>query len=291
MRALFLSRSMLRFKSSLSLLLCLLLMGLSNLHFMRRWRTHAAIVVFPVQVAAALPQRMVSTFYQNIAGNQSLLAANAQLRAENLLLQAKVQQLLQFSVEHKKLQQLISSVTQVQEQHQLVGRVLAVDPVFPRQQIIIDKGARQQVYVGQPVLDGHGILGQVIAVTPLTARVILLDDPQSAIPVESSRTHLRAIAIGRRGQTDLYLKLLNGDNDIKPGDQWVASGLGLRYPAGFPVGVVTKIVPQPINQALQVTLQPAAALNRVREVLLVWPRFPAVTAMARQQLKSSAVPY
>ena len=242
------------------------------------------MAVVPIQWLSHVPMRVGSRLYQSVASNQNLLIENAKFRAQNLLLQAKVQQLLRLSEENKYLRGLLDSNTQTKHSRELVGRILMVDPQMTRQQVIVDKGSLQKVYVGQPVLDGRGVFGQVIDVTPLTSRVLLLNDASSAIPVENSRTHQRAIAIGRLNHGLLTLIHLTVDSRVEKGDRWVASGLGLRFPAGYPVGVVVKITKQSDAPTLQAWLAPSARLNQAQQVLFIWPYSPKVVLMARKQL-------
>ncbi len=138
-------------------------------------------------------------------------------------------------------------------------------------QIVIDKGTGAGVYVGQAVLDSEGLFGQVVSVDRFTAHVLLLTDRLHALPVEVNRTGVRGIAAGT-GQVDqLRLEDIPTTADVREGDLMVSSGLGGRFPRGYPVGKVTSVLIEPGAATSVVVAQPTAQLDRSRHVLLVFP--------------------
>lgn len=292
MRSLFLRSSFLRLQIILALGLCcgLMLLDKHSAQFHLR-RQQLAIVVAPIEWLSDLPGRSIEWVYQTTVGNQLVLQQNAQLQAQDLLLRAKLQQLLQLTQENHQLRALLNSSLQFKIKQRLVGHVLAIDPVAPRRQLIIDKGARQHVFVGQPVLGAQGVVGQVIDVTPLTSRVMLLADPESAIPVENTRTHQQAIAVGRLHQDQLQLLFTTQEHDLQVGDQWVASGLGLRFPAGYPVGRAVQVSSMQSSQHVVVWIETATNIDSEHQVLLIWPQSPKIVKLARKQLRISPALY
>ena len=167
--------------------------------------------------------------------------------------------------------------------------MIGVDPNPFTHRILIDKGERDGVFLGQPVLDARGLMGQVVEIMPYTARVLLLTDSTHSIPVQVNRNGLRAIASGVGNPESLDLRHVADTADIKEGDLLVSSGLGQRFPAGYPVAVVTKVVHDPGQPFALVRAKPTASLNRSRYVLLVFsdPRSPeeraADAAVAQQK--------
>ena len=140
-----------------------------------------------------------------------------------------------------------------------------------KHQIRINKGQKEGAYDGQPILDANGIMGQIVHVSPFYSDVLLITDPTHSLPVEINRNGLRAIAVGT-GQRDLLLlEHLPTNADISVGDLIVSSGLGRRFPAGYPVGIVEKITLDPGEPFAKIIVKPSAKLQRSREVLLVWP--------------------
>ena len=136
--------------------------------------------------------------------------------------------------------------------------------------VMVDKGLRFGVSVGQPVFDNFGVVGQVIRSMPLNSEVIMITDPGHAIPVTNNRNNIRTIAIGSGQSNQLSLPFLPNNADIKPGDLLVTSGLGGKFPSGYPVAIIDKVTTQPDKPFLKITATPSAHLNRSHELLIVW---------------------
>ncbi|MBU2323899.1 MAG: rod shape-determining protein MreC, partial [Gammaproteobacteria bacterium] len=175
------------------------------------------------------------------------------------------------------------------------------DPNPFTHRILIDKGERDGVFLGQPVLDASGLMGQVVEVMPYAARVLLLTDVTHSIPVQVNRNGLRAIATGTGNPERLELRHVADTADIKEGDLLVSSGLGQRFPAGYPVATVTEVIHDSGQPFAIVRAVPTANLNRSRYMLLVFtdPRTPeqraidsaeAQEAADRQALEQPAAP-
>jgi rod shape-determining protein MreC len=144
--------------------------------------------------------------------------------------------------------------------------------------LVIDKGSRNHIYVGQPIADARGVLGQVVQVTPYTSTVLLVSDERHAIAVELNRTGLRAVAVGTGQAEQLLLSFVPTNADVKVGDLVVSSGLDKRFPAGYPVGEVTEVSTEPGDPFAHIKVKPSAQIGHSREVLLVWPQRRATEA-------------
>jgi rod shape-determining protein MreC len=152
----------------------------------------------------------------------------------------------------------------------LVAELLAVDLDPYRQRIVINKGARHGAFVGQPLLDAHGVMGQITEVNPISASAILISDPSHALPVQINRNGLRMLAFGTGNPQVLSLRHVSVNADVQVGDVVSTSGLGGRYPPDYPVGRVTRVHHQPGEPFVVVEAAPFSHLDRSREVLLVW---------------------
>ncbi|MGH6884702.1 MAG: rod shape-determining protein MreC, partial [Geminicoccales bacterium] len=141
-----------------------------------------------------------------------------------------------------------------------------------RHRIVLNKGTRDGAYQGQAILDAQGIVGQVTRAEPFTSEAVLISDPSHAMPVQVNRNGLRTIAVGTGDIARLALPFLPNNADIRPGDLLISSGLGGGFPAGYPVAQVTEVETAPGQPFANVSAEPMAALNRDREVLLVWSR-------------------
>ena len=198
-----------------------------------------------------------------------LIAENERLKAESLLMQRRVQKLAALTEQNVRLRELLNSAALVDDKV-LVSELIGVDPNPFTQRIMIDKGENDGVFVGQPVLDASGLMGQVVEVMPYTARVLLLTDTTHSIPVQVNRNGLRAIAVGTGNPERLELRYVADTADIKEGDLLVSSGLGQRFPAGYPVATVKEVIHDSGQPFAVVRAVPTAKMNRSRYVLLVF---------------------
>jgi rod shape-determining protein MreC len=208
---------------------------------------------------------------KNLQSHQVLLQQNTELNAKVLILQGELQKLQALQTENQKLRALLDSSPTIKHSRLMIAEVMAVQASPFQQEIILNKGTDDEVFVGQAVLDAHGIMGQVIEVSPYTARVLLLTDSRSGIPVQNNRTGLRGIVYGQGGSGVLNWVDVAPNADVKVGDTLASSGLGGRYPVGYPVGIVSHINRFTDDQFLQIQVIPAAQMNSSEQVLLVWP--------------------
>src|SRR5690606_19582990 len=146
----------------------------------------------------------------------------------------------------------------------LVAEVLAVELSTLRQRVVVNKGAADGVFKGQSVLARGGLMGQVMRVGPWSAEVILISDPEHAVPVQVARSGLRTIAVGQGNTGVMTLPYLPVNSDIKVDDLLVTSGLGGVFPAGYPVARVLDVGRDPGQPLAQVHAQPLAAIDRDR---------------------------
>lgn len=232
-------------------------------------RAALAVAVYPLRAAVDAPFAVAHWLGTTLASREALIEENQALLAERMHLRVRLQRMAALEAENVRLRALMQSARML-EHRVLVAEILQVDLDPFRHRVVIDKGARDGVHLGQPVLDAGGIMGQVTAVDSLGAEVILITDPSHAIPVEVVRNSVRTIAIGTGELDRLELPYLPNSADIEPGDMLVSSGLGGRFPRGYPVGTVVTVAREPTRAFAHITARPAAALDRSREVLLAW---------------------
>ncbi|MGH8307300.1 MAG: rod shape-determining protein MreC, partial [Gammaproteobacteria bacterium] len=225
-------------------------------------KVHAALstLVYPVQAAVNAPYALASWAEQKLATHSALVKENSALKQQLLRDSAQLQQLAALQQENSHLRELMQAGTKVNGRV-VVATLLAVDMNPFRHMIVIDKGAHDQVYEGQTLLDNHGIIGQVIRVGPVSSEAALITDPSQAIQVQINRTGLRTLAIGGADVNVLTLPYLANNADVKPGDLLVTSGLDGRYPTGFPVAVITQVRRDPAEPFAAVTAQPVADMD------------------------------
>jgi rod shape-determining protein MreC len=172
-----------------------------------------------------------------------------------------------------RLRELLDSSIKIDDRV-LIAEVLHVEMDPLKRQIIINKGSQDQAFIGQTIIDAMGIVGQIIHVTPYTSTVILITNPDHAIPVQVARNGIRSIAVGSQEDYRLELPYLATNADVKTGDLLITSGLGGRFPYGYPVAEVYRVEQDEIATFSNVYARPTARLDRHREVLMVWPEDP-----------------
>lgn len=234
-------------------------------------RRGLSVLVYPLQAAASLPVRLIDVLADTFATRSRLQIDNVRLLAENRELRARSLRFDALMRENERLRLLLESSANRGEEV-AVADILEIDRNPVSRQIVIDKGSRQHIYVGQPIADAHGILGQIVEVTPFTSTALLIADARHAMAVQVNRTGLRAIAVGAGDADQLFLNFVPTNADVQVGDLVISSGLDNRFPAGYPVGEVSEVSTSPGEQFAKVAVKPSAEISRVREVLLVWPQ-------------------
>ncbi|MBX9405181.1 rod shape-determining protein MreC [Pseudomonas baetica] len=232
-------------------------------------RSQMSLVLMDAYWITDLPGRLWEGVASQFGSRTELVAENEKLKTENLLLQGRMQKLAALTEQNVRLRELLNSSALVNEKVE-VAELIGMDPNPFTHRIIINKGERDGVVLGQPVLDARGLMGQVVELMPYTSRVLLLTDTTHSIPVQVNRNGLRAIASGTGNPERLELRHVADTADIKEGDLLVSSGLGQRFPAGYPVATVKEVIHDSGQPFAIVRAVPTAALNRSRYMLLVF---------------------
>jgi len=236
--------------------------------WLARARAQANVLVQPVWALAGLPGRLGTQVKDNAASHGQLVDENRELRNQLLIANARLTRLQTAALDNAQLRELLNVAERSGLDVQLAPILdIDLDPV--RQRLVLAAGTRDGVHMGQAVIDAGGLMGQVIATTASNATVLLLTDPDHAVPVTVARNGVRLIVYGR-GDT-LELRDIPLSAGVEVGDEIVTSGLGGRFPAGFPVGRITALRPDDTHAFLVGELKPAAQLDRGRDVLLLRP--------------------
>ena len=242
----------------------------SRLSYLTSIRSSLSAVIYPIQLVGSLPSDLASWTSAYFQSRANLKEQNKGLQATNLLNSFKLQKLRGLERENLRLRELLGSSFRLPERV-LMAELLRIDSDLFSQHVVINKGESDAIFEGQPVLDSNGVMGQVMAVSQFSSRVILLTDPSHGTPVQVNRNGLRSVARGRGLNKFLQLEYLPHNSDIRAGDLLVTSGLGGRFPAGYPVGTVISVKESPGKNFSEVTVEPTASIETSREVLLVLP--------------------
>ena len=233
-------------------------------------RSGLSVIVYPLQYLVDLPVSASSWIGENLSSRETLLEENKKYKIQQTLFKAQLQKLQSLKSENLRLRELLQASKKVSE-HILIGELLSVSLEPFTRQILINKGSNNDVYLGQPLVDAEGAMGQIIHVGPFSSSAMLITDANHAIPVQVNRNGLRAIAVGTGATENLDIPYLPISADIVEGDLLTTSGLGGRFPTGYPVATVTQVTKDPTLPYAVITAIPTAQLEKAREVLLVWP--------------------
>ncbi len=233
-------------------------------------RSVLAIAVSPILHLTESPYRAGAYLGEFFSSHASLRRRNAELEGESLRLQGLATRYEAVLEENDRLRRLFDSRTRLRSDV-LIAELIEIVPDPSRHEVVIDKGSANGVAVGQAVVDSTGVVGQIVETSPVTSRVLLITDARHSLPVEVLRNNLRTIAAGTGSEDTLVLKDLSVTSGIREGDRLVTSGLGRRFPFGYPVGVVESVVTDQMQRFAQVEAEPSALLDRSRHVLVVFP--------------------
>ncbi|MBS3983267.1 MAG: rod shape-determining protein MreC [Dethiobacter sp.] len=231
-------------------------------------------VVAPVQGVFGRFARSVEGLLISVKGYQFLVAENRRLQDElaaTLVLEAR---LTEFRHENHRLRQMLNF--EARSEHQLIAaEVVARDPSGWFQTVSINKGSLHGVAENLAVVTSEGLVGSVLAVSPVTSQVLLLTDSRRAVSAMVQRSREPGTVGVVEANADLpgYLRMINlpRDANIQPGDTIISSGLGGIYPQGLVLGYVLEMVEEELGLLRFALLRPAANFNRLEEVFVVVP--------------------
>lgn len=244
---------------------CLFLLVDGHTSLLDRARFVLGTIASPLHFAAQLPRTVGGMVARAFASHAQVRRENSALRHEVVELRGLLTRHDAVLRENARLRELYESRERARED-MLVAELVGVseNPLG----IIIDKGHLRDVRVGHAVTDSAGLLGQVVETSALTSHVLLITDSRHSVPVRVLRNDVRAIAAGN-GEDGLVLKNIPSTLDVRQGDRLVTSGLGGRFPPGYPVGEVTAVVQAPGELFATATARPTAGIDRSRQVLVV----------------------
>lgn len=236
--------------------------------WLSRVRDRAELLVQPLWAVAGWPGQVVQALSNDAGTRTSLIAENRRLRNALLMSNARVARLNAATADNARLRGLLGAVERGGLDVQLAS-ILDIDLDPTRQRLVLDAGSSDGARVGQVLIDAGGVVGQIIETTPMHATALLLTDPDHALPVAVLRSGVRLVAYGTGRSDRLTLASIPLSSDVKVGDVVVTSGLGERFPAGFPVGTIAALRPDESRAFLIGDVKPAAQLDRGRDVLLL----------------------
>ncbi|MDA1370212.1 MAG: rod shape-determining protein MreC [Proteobacteria bacterium] len=242
----------------------------SRFGYLDKVRFGLGYVTTPVYWVADIPTRVSFWIDDVFVSRTDLLQDNESLRAELLVAQRELQLLESLASENSRLRAL-NEATRVIQGAVLPAEIINVSPDPFSKRVLINKGASDAVFIGQPLLDANGLMGQVDEVLPFTSWVLLITDSHHVTPVEVNRNGERALARGSRtSATELELEFVTQTQDMLAGDLLVSSGMGQVYPKNYPVAEIISVYADPGQDFLTVRARPLAQMASTRHVMLVF---------------------
>jgi rod shape-determining protein MreC len=259
-------------------------------HYLEQLRYVLQAAAYPMQLAVNSPPAAWAWIRRSFESREQLQAENARLRTGQRDLELRSMRYEALAHENGELRGLRAALPPVADRW-LAAEIVNVQLSSLRQRLLIDRGAVNKVFKAQAVLDDRGLIGQTTHVGPWSAEVILITDPEHAVPVRIERTGLRTIAVGAGDASSLALPYLPANADIKSGDLLVTSGLGGVFPQGYPVARVTEVHRDAVQPLAHVRAAPLAHIDTDSEVMLVWfradhPAAPTPTTDSLGELRS-----
>ena len=231
-------------------------------------RSYLSASLYPIQYLINLPNNLQKSFYANFLNREEIISQNQRLKEENLNLKSQMQQIYRLESENKRLYKLINSKPKTENTY-LFADIVSTSKILNKHQILINRGSRNGIKLGSSIVNADGIVGHVIRDQIFASEVLLISDLEHAIPVEIVRTGLRSIAIGTGEFNKLRINTLPTNSNLQKDDIIITSGLGGRYPEGFPVGTITEISREVGNPFLEVEVLPFANLKTINEVWVI----------------------
>ena len=231
-------------------------------------RSYLSASLYPLQYLVNAPKNVQKLLSENLLGREEIINENQKLKEENLNLKSQMQQVYKLESENKRLYELMDSKPKTNDEY-IFADIISTSNILDKHQILINRGSKDGIKLGSSIVDSNGIIGHVIRDQIFASEVLLISDLEHAIPIEVVRTGLRSIAVGTGDHTRLKINMLPVNSDIQKEDILITSGLGGRYPEGFPVGTVKNIKSNSGESFLEVEILPFANLKTINEVWII----------------------
>jgi rod shape-determining protein MreC len=224
----------------------------------------------PVYIIIDAPVKFGWWAKNYFVNNNILREENVRLRQSLYLQEVMLLKLKHIESENFRLRSLLQTPIKKLEK-MLIGEIIAVDVDPHQRKILVNRGSHHGIYIGHAVIDSRGIIGQVVNTSLYSSTILMISDPTHYIPVQVMRNGLRTIATGAGIGQPLNVLFVVNSSDIEVGDLLVSSGLDQRYPSGYPVASVVSVIRNPTDTFSTIKAEPLADLEKIREVLFIWP--------------------
>ena len=236
--------------------------------YLNKVRSYISATIYPLYVATNAPKNIFLNLKESMGQRENIVLENQRLKTENIALSSKIQKIYKLEKENRRLHELLDSKPKSEDVF-VLAEIIAENPDPFKHRIIINKGSKENVQVNQSAADSKGIIGHIFRDQIFGSEVLLITDPEHAIPIEVARTGLRSIALGTGSYEEIQFSFLAANTDIQKGDILLTSGLGEQYPSGYPVGVIEQVSVIEGEPFLEVLAKPFAKLTNINEVWVI----------------------
>ena len=223
----------------------------------------------PLYIFASYPVLSGDWLSEQAQSEEVLRHENSSLKAERLQNNVRLQKLAELSAENTRLRGLLNTPLII-DGRMIISEIIGTHPDPLRFILVINRGLTDGVFVGQMVLDDKGVVGQVLDVSAHNARILLICDKENAVSVRIERTGMRGIVAGTGDSGRLSLQYVPNTADVKVGDRIFTSGLGERFPAGYPVGAISEIQHHGNSEFAGIVIKPFSQLEGGHHVILLF---------------------
>jgi rod shape-determining protein MreC len=251
-----------------SLLSLVLMVSDARFRYLEGIRSVVSVVLFPLQQAASLPGALLARTGEFFVTQSTLYGENEQLKRESLRNAPRLQRLAALEAENAQLLRLMDARS-VPERKTTVADILYESRDAFTRKVVIDRGTNHNVHLGQAVIDPVGVIGQVTRVFPFVSEVSLITDKGQSVPVQDTRSGLRAVTFGLGHDGALELRFIPVNADIQTGDVLTTSGIDGTYPAGLPVATVSNIERNAAFAFARITCTPSAGVSSFTRVVVL----------------------
>jgi len=221
----------------------------------------------PLQIAVQATTASVKELQENFATVARYRAENERLKQRIVELEAERSRLLEAEATNRRLKELLEFRSQLPARS-ITATIVANSASTWFESCLLDKGSADGIRKGMAVVTPLGVVGQVVAVSARSAKVLLITDPNSGVDVLVQRSRARGIVSGSLGNGTV-MKYVKRSEDVQEGDRLVTSGLDGVFPKGLFVGTVVRVRKQNLGLFQHIEVAPAVDSTRSEEVLVV----------------------
>lgn len=236
--------------------------------FLQPLRSYISSGLMPLYWMASIPESLIDNTSKKVYEFMHISQENKRLTRENILYKRYIRKIDSLNKKDQDMHELFRIADSIKRKVELVESI-SINPDSGIQRIMINRGEEDGVLLGQPVINSRGLVGQITELRPKTSYVLLLTDQSHSIPVQVNRSGFRGIADGIGKKYFLEIRDIPSTVDIKEGDHLVSSGLGKRFPTGYPVGIVDKVLHESGKPFSTVVIIPTAIPMRNHYLLLI----------------------